>query len=166
MTSLLSLVPIRPLVDLRGTYTLTISTQSACTPAPGPFPDAGRRRSYTASVTQDNFAVGQLSVSLTGADFIVQNGDYWNVFYGRVTSTGEASFYIGPYYSWEDRQFDLAERFGDTALLVRGDVSAKATPELISGTLAGEILIAQGASPPFESYSSRCPAARFEMVRR
>jgi hypothetical protein len=157
----LGLTPNRPLVDLRGTYTLTISTQSACPLAPGPFPDAARRRSYTANVTQDG---GWLSVVLTGADFIVNKG-YGNNFHGRVASTGEAVFYIIPDY-FDGDQFPIAERFGDTALLVRGDVSAKATPELISGTLAGEILIAQGASPPFESYSSRCPAALFEMVRR
>ena len=152
----------RPLVDLSGTYTLTISSQSAC---PAAFPDAARRRSYTASVKQnkDNCCAGGLSVVLTGADFIVHSG--WSEFHGRVISTGEARFYITR-YDLDDRQFDIAERFGDTALLVRGEVSAKATPELISGTLAGEILIAQGASPPFEIYSSRCPAALFEMVRR
>ena len=158
----LMMVPNRPLVDLRGTYTLTISTQSACPLAPRPFPDAARRRSYTANVTQDG---GWLSVVLTGADFIVHDGD-WNDFVGRVTSTGEVRFYISPTYYDYGRQFDIAERFGDTALLIRGNVSTKATPELISGTLEGEILIAQGASPPFESYSSRCPAALFEMVRR
>ena len=104
------------------------------------------------------------SVVLTGADFIVNKG-YGNNFHGRVASTGEAVFYIIPDY-FDSDQFPIAERFGDTALLVRGEVSANATPELISGTLAGEILIAQGASPPFDSYSSRCPVARFEMVRR
>jgi hypothetical protein len=158
----LSLSPNRPLVDLSGTYTLTISSQSAC---PAAFPDAARRRSYTANVKQnkDNCCAGGLSVVLTGADFIVHRG--WNEFHGRVISTGEARFYITR-YDFDDRQLDIAERFGDTALLVRGEASAKATPELISGTLAGEILIAQGASPPFESYSSRCPAALFEMVRR
>ena len=160
----LSMVSNRPLVDLSGTYTLTISSQSAC---PAAFPDAARRRSYTANVKQnkDNCCAGGLSVVLTGADFIVHNGRYWNTFHGRVTSTGEARLHITT-EDFDGNQFYIAERFGDTAILVRGDVSAKATPELISGTLAGEILIAQGASPPFESYSSRCPAALFEMVRR
>ena len=104
---------------------------------------------------------------LSGADFIVSKG-YGNNFHGRVASTGEAVFYIIPDY-FDSDQFTIAERFGDTALLVRGEISAKATPELISGTGAGEVLIAQGASPPFapfESYRSRCPVALFEMVRR
>ena len=158
----LGLTPNRPLVDLRGTYTLTISTQSACPLAPGLFPDAARRRWYTANVTQDG---GHLVVLLTGADFIVHKGS-GNNFHGRVASTGEAVFYITPDYYSDTDGLPIAERFGDTVLLVRGEVSAKATPELISGTGAGEILIAQGASPPFESYSSRCPIAQFEMVRR
>jgi len=110
--------------------------------------------------------VGHLFVSLIDADFILDNG-YGKSFFGRVTSTGEARFYISQDYYYEGRgKFNIAERFSDTALLVRGAVSAKATPELISGGLAGEILIAQSASPPFESFSSRCSAALFEMVRR
>ena len=157
----IAMVANQPRGDYTGTYTLTISTQPVC---PLAFPDAARRRSFTARVQQDNS--GQLFVTLSGGDFIVHHG-YGNNIFGRVTSYGEAKFYISEDFYYEGRgEFDIAERLGDTALLVRGEVSAKAMPDLISGALNGEILIAQGASPPFASYSSRCSADRFEMVRR
>lgn len=154
----ITMVADRPGSDYTGTYTLTISAQPVCPPD---FPDAARRRSFTARV-QDKSA--DLFVTLTGGDFIVHNG-YGNHIFGRVASTGEARFYISEDYYYQS-EFDIAERFGDTALLVRGEVFAKATPDLISGTLRGEILIAQGVSPPFATYSSRCAADRFELVRR
>jgi hypothetical protein len=156
----IEMVANRPRTDYTGTYTLTISAQPVCPPA---FPDAARHRSFTARVKDNS---GELFVTLSGGDFIVHNG-YGNNIFGRVTSYGEARFYISEDFYYEGRgEFDIAERFGDTALLVRGEVSAKAMLDLISGALNGEILIAQGASPPFASYSSRCGADRFEMVRR
>ena len=156
------MVPNQSRADYSGSYTLTISAQPVCPTGPAPFPDAARRRSYIASVVQDNS--GQLFVSLSGADFIVHNG-YGDDIFGRVTSFGEFRFYLGPDYYYPG-EFTIAERFGDTALLVEGSVTARGTPDLISGSMSGRIIVAGTPSHPFTPLGASCPTDRFEMVRR
>ena len=163
-----NMVAERQRQEYRGTYTLTISAASPCRFTSGTFPDDAKRRIYTATIAQD---VGRLTVTLTDADFIVTNG-HGNRFVGLVDPSDRMSFQIGDaysyYYYYYSGNFDIVERFSGTALLVSGIVGARGTPGRISGTLAGSILIARTASPPFLSFSSTCHADAhgFEMVRR
>jgi hypothetical protein len=159
------IVADRPRKDYSGTYTLTISAASPC---PFAFPDAAKSRVYTANVAQDG---GRLTVTLSDADFIVTNGN-GNRFFGFVDLTDTITFPIGAafdfYYYYYSGHFDIVERFSATALMVNGTVTARGTPQLISGTLLGAILISSRASAPFLPYSSRCHSNThgFEMVRR
>jgi hypothetical protein len=160
--------PARPRTDYGGTYTLTITAASPCQYPADTLPDAAKRRVYTANVAQD---VGRLTVTLSDTDFIVTNG-YGNRFAGFVDATDAVTFSIGDaYYYWNfySGHFDIVERFNATALMVNGNVTAKGTPQLISGTLAGSILISSRTSTPFAPpYSSSCYSTThgFAMVRR
>ena len=153
----LRMVANSPRCDCRGIYTLTITAASGCSS----IPDAARRRVYTATISQDD---SQLRVSLSGSDFIVQNGA-GNRFYGSVTPTGEAIFVISDQYGYYP-EYDIAERFGDGALLVWGFVRARATPELISGLMVGQIIISAAPTNPLTPPGFHCWTDRFEMVRR
>lgn len=154
----IAMVADRPRSDFSGTYTLTISTQSEC----GSFPESARRRTYTASVRQDG--QGQLFTTLSDADFSVHSG-YGQSFFGRVTSHGDIRFWISEDYYYND-EYEIAERFGDTALLVEGTVSTRGTPDVISGSLSGRIIVAGTPAYPFTPFGATCATDRFEMVRR
>jgi len=162
------MAPERARTDYRGTYTLTISAPSCRNPT-GTFPDAARRRVYTANVAQEG---ARLTVTLTDADFIVTNGR-GNSFVGFVDITEVIRFSISEafdfyYYFYYRGDFDIAERFNDTALLVAGTASGRGAPALISGTLNGSVLIARGSTPRFAPFSSTCHSEThgFEMARR
>jgi hypothetical protein len=158
--------PERPRQDHSGTYTLTITAASACRPSPSPLPDEATRRIYTANVTQDG---GRLTVTLTGADFIVSDG-YGNRFSGFIDLAGTVTFALGDayYFHYYDEHYQIVERFQGGALIVVGNVAAKETPGVISGTLAGAIATSGRTSPPYGTYGASCfaPTHRFEMVRR
>ena len=150
--------------DLSGTYTLNL-TATRCASA---LPDAGQNRSYVAAVEQKG---PQLTVRLSGADFIVNNGR-GDHFSGFVSVDGKVTFAISDayyYYYYNYGHFDLVERLNPTgALLVTGIVNATSSPTLISGALDGSILVSQGTTVPFTRYSARCYSRdhRFEMRRR
>ncbi|HXG70493.1 MAG TPA: carboxypeptidase-like regulatory domain-containing protein [Gemmatimonadaceae bacterium] len=159
------MAPERPRNDYRGTYTLTISAPS-CRFTSGTFPDAARRRVYTANVTQEG---PRLTVTLSDADFIVTNGR-GNSFVGFVDTTDVITFSLSDrdfdyYYSYLD--YDIAERFDAGALLVGGIASARGTATAISGTLRGSIQIASRPAP-YGPFVSACHSDKhgFEMVRR
>ena len=158
------LVPDHPRPDLSGLYALTISAASCA--AQVSLPDDLTTRSYTAKVAQDG---PRLNVTLTGADLIVTRGR-GDHFTGSLGANGDVRFTIGQsLYYYDPFGYDLVERLtGTTALIVNGDVTAKATPPRISGTLSGLFLLAQGAAPPFSRIERRCDASahRFDMVRR
>ena len=161
-----SLVAGQGRTDYRGTYTLTISAASSCRA----LPDAAKRRVYTANVAQDG---GRLAVTLSDAEFIVTNGN-GNRFVGFSDVTDGLTFPIGDaYYYWNfySGHFDLVERVNGTTLLVNGIVTAKGTPQHISGTLAGSIMISDHTVAPFVAFVpdlSVCYSQthNFEMVRR
>jgi len=161
------LVAERPRKDYRGTYTLTVSAGEPCRSS-NAFPDEAKRRVYTANVSQD---AGRLTVTLTGADFIVTNG-YGDRFFGFVDASDALTFPIGvafDFYYYYDGHLDIVERFRDTALTINGTVTAQGTALRISGTLNGSILITNRSAPLFQAgFISRCPATAhdFEMVRR
>ena len=161
-----SMDPERPRQDYSGTYVLTITAASPCRPSPAGLPDAATRRVYTANVTQDG---GRLTVTLADADFIVSGG-YGNRFFGFIDATDLVTFPIGdPYYfHYYDEHYQIVERFQGGALIVVGNVAARGTRGLITGTLAGAIATAPRTSPPYGTYNGSCfaPTHRFEMVRR
>jgi len=152
--------------DLRGSYTLTIN-RTACLSGTGAPPDS---RSYDATVAQDG---PQLTVTLSGADFIVTGGR-GNSFTGVLDGGNRVTFAIGdPIYYYEYYNFghyDVIERISNTsALLISGKVTAGLTSRGISGTLNGAFMVTlAGVSPATTRIQASCygTAHRFEMVRR
>jgi len=85
---------------IAGTYALTITAGADCTPYPAgmPLPPANElQRTYTATVTQSGT---KATVTLSGADFAIQNG-LGNQFFGDI-SNGNVYFSLrntgGDYY--------------------------------------------------------------------
>ncbi|HXG56939.1 MAG TPA: carboxypeptidase-like regulatory domain-containing protein [Vicinamibacterales bacterium] len=158
------LAPDRARNDYRGIYTLTIAA-SSCGPGQSTFPDAARRRVYTANVTQEG---ARLTVTLSDADFIVTKGR-GNSFVGFLDPTDMIKFFLSrdSYYYYHFDGDHIVERFDAGALVVSGIASARGTATAISGTLPGAILIASRQTPPFGPFGSRCIDTHgFEMVRR
>ena len=160
------LVAERPRTSLMGVYALTVAA-GPCRYATGTLPDTAKSRTYTATVAQDG---GRLTVTLTDADFIVTRGR-GDHFAGFVDLNDLITFGVGDayyYYSYSG-QYDLVERFDDnSALVVSGSVTARATSSGISGTLDGAFMLAQGITAPFTKSSGSCygNAHRFDLVRR
>lgn len=154
------------LTDLRGNYTLTLS-RTACVYGKGAPPET---RSYAATVSQDG---SRLSVTLSGADFIVTRGR-GNTFTGVFDGGNRVTFAIGDtiyYYEYYfDGKYDLVERMSNTsALIINGRVTAGLTSKGISGTLNGGFMVTEAAVAPFTTrIQAFCygNAHRFEMVRR
>lgn len=150
--------------DLSGTYTLNL----AATGCPSTrLPDSVQNRSYAATVQQNG---PQLTVRLSGADFIVTSG-HGDHFSGFASADGNVTFAIGDAYTYYyySGHYDFVERLNPTsALLVSGNVNATSNPTLISGTLNGSILLTQGTTAPFTRFSGQCysPDHRFEMRRQ
>ena len=148
-------------INLRGRYALTL-TRMPCT---GDVPVS---RTYDATLEQND---RRLSVTLSGADFIVARG-HGNTFTGSLDGTrvqfslSSASVY---YYYYYYGQYDLIERLDTNhAFIVSGNVTAGATAQSITGTLNGVFSVALGNAPPFLRFQGRCVGAshRFEMARR
>jgi len=148
-----------------GIYTLTISMNEQCRRS-GTLPDAAKRRVYTANVSQD---AGRLTVMLTDADFIVTNG-FGNRFFALMDPLDTMTAKIGDAddYYYYTGHFDIVERLSDTALMVQGTVTARGTPQSISGTLKGSIMTSIRATAPFLPSAASCysDTHSFEMVRR
>jgi hypothetical protein len=152
--------------DLSGNYTLNLAATGCASTR---LPDSAQNRSYAATVQQNG---PQLTVRLSGADFIVTNGN-GDHFSGFVSADGKVTFAISNtssyYYYYYSGHFDFVERLNPTsALLVTGSVNATSSPTLISGDLNGSILLSQGTTAPFMRYSAQCYSAnhRFEMRRQ
>ena len=150
--------------DLSGTYTLNLAA-TGC--ASNRLPDSAQNRSYAATVQQNG---PQLTVRLSGADFIVTSG-HGDHFSGFASADGYVTFAIGDAYTYYyySGHFDVVERLNPTsALLVSGNVNATSSSTLISGTLNGSILLTQGTTAPFTRFSGQCysPNHRFEMRRQ
>jgi hypothetical protein len=158
----------RPRMSYSGIYSLTISTASPCQSSFGSFPDAARRRVYTAHATQEGRRV---TVALTDADFIQTAGHgagFAGIFEGSESikfSLGNASYY----YYYSHGYFDVVERFGMGAFVVaNGMASVRGTSERLSGTFAGLLAFTARVTTPFWPFQSGCysPTHGFEMVRR
>jgi hypothetical protein len=155
------MVASRPRIDLGGTYTLTVSAEGTSGPC---LPEPLKRRIYTATVEQTG---ADLSVSLSGVDFVIARDGSGNSFRGVVAATGEATFSIRPATVWDYDGPDVVEQLSDgTALCVAGSIIARSTPTGIFGTVDRS----RGAtiyrcSGSYVSHSG-CSIERFEMVRR
>jgi hypothetical protein len=153
--------------DLHGSYKLTIS-RTACLYGygSGALPET---RSYDATLAQDG---PRLSVTLSGADFIVTRGR-GNAFTG-VIEGNRMTFAIGDVYGYYEyylpEKYDLVERMSNTsALIINGRVTAGLSSKGISGTLVGAFMVTEAAVAPFTTrIQASCygTAHRFEMVRR
>ena len=148
-------------INLRGRYALTLTRM----PCSGDVPAS---RTYDAMLEQND---RRLSVTLSGADFIVSRG-HGNTFTGSLDGTrvqfslSSASLY---YYYYYYGQYDLIERLDSAhAFIVSGNVTAGVTAQTITGTLNGSFSVALGNAPPFTRFQGRCVGAshRFEMARR
>lgn len=130
------------------------------------FPEAAARRVYTATVSQD---AGRLAVTLSDADFIVTGG-FGNRFFALMdpSDTMTARISDADNYYYYSGHFDIVERVGGTPLMVQGSVTAKGTPQAISGTLRGSIMTSSRPSAPFLPAMAQCfsDTHGFEMVRR
>jgi hypothetical protein len=152
-----------PVENYSGVYALTITARSCS----GDFPDAAKRRVYTARVEQTGAA---LRVALSDADFLPGS----NTFAGAVTAPDAIKFAIRPSSVWDYDGPDLQERLSDgTVLLMFGVISATRTSQRISGTaiaqgeLGGIIhLPPRGPSWSLADAIGGCDIDRFDMVPR
>jgi len=150
-------------LSLAGSYTLTISARGQCYPTA--LPQDARTRTYVATVDQKD---ARLSVTLSGADFIITNGK-GDRFDGDLIGDrvlfrfGSSDFYYY-YYVTENA---VVERFPPTALVISGIVDATANSTRISGRMAGIIGVSQGSVAPFYFLTVSCygNTHQFEMVR-
>ena len=163
----LEIVADRARSDYRGDYELTISVASPCRFNTGVLPDAAKRRVYTASIAQ-NGAV--LTVTLSGADFVVVNGR-GRSFTGFVDVNGGVRFVVGDafyYYYYYGGTFDIAERITDFTLLISGIADLVGTPARLSGPFQASIVTSRNTTRPFTPLVAQCHGSvhGFEMVRR
>jgi hypothetical protein len=122
------------LPNVAGTYTLTVTASGSCST----LPEAAKRRSYTAAVTQNG---GAVEVTLSGADFLVYSNLRSDQFRGRF-EPGGLVLKLRPYGDDEycyfpERFFDVVERLSAGYLVLVGTASVSATSRGMSGQLRG-----------------------------
>ncbi len=135
---------------IAGTYSLSIVAANGCRVTNGlaPLATPNRSRTYTATVTENGPI---LQVTLTGANFLVQNGT-GNQFSGRV-SPGHASFTLQDtggysyYYYYTVGQPQVRELLaGNSVLSFWGTADATLSPAGITGFLNGNIVVYDATS--------------------
>ena len=157
----------RPRANLAGTYSLTIVV-GPCQLTRGSLPPEVLKRTYRATVSQDG---SRVTVTLSDATFLVTRGR-GDHFSGFLEPDGSVTFSIGDVYSTTSTAGQSARPGGTSATprsTLRRDSSDEDHRPGISGTLAGDVEVANGTVPPFafNTIASRCADAhRFELVRR
>jgi hypothetical protein len=164
----LEIVADRARADYRGTYALTISLASPCRVFSGVFPDALKRRTYTATVEQEG---GRLSVTLSDAEFVVASANgLGRNFSGFADLNGAIRFTLGDafyYYYYYGGSFAIAERIDNDTLLVSGVTAVQGSPGRFTGVLDGAVVVSTKTSRPFAPFVAQCHGPHgFEMVRR
>jgi hypothetical protein len=157
---------------IAGTYALTITAGADCAPYPAgmPRPPASElQRTYAATVTQSG---ANVTVTLSGADFAIQNG-LGNQFFGNF-SNGYLSFSLrntgGDYYYTVNTvgRPDVVERVSSGHLLaIWGYVYTPASPGGIDAGLWGGFLEfdpASGGSPTKPVSSCYSDHNRFQLT--
>jgi hypothetical protein len=155
--------PLAP-ANYAGTYTLTVAA-TRCTAG---FPEAAKRRVYSARVEQ---AASNLRVTLTGADFLRGAG----AFSGEVMAAGGLQFIVRPGSVWDYDIPEMEERLSDgTILATFGIVAATVSPAGIFGTapnqaagLGGILHLpprSVGVSYSWSQAIGSCDIERFDLV--
>jgi hypothetical protein len=122
------------LPNVAGTYTLAVTAAAGCSM----LPEEAKRRSYTATVTQDG---GAVEFVLSGADFVVNTEGRGNRFRGRF-EPGTLVFALEPhgfYYYYGVPSYNLIERLSSGYLTIVGTGSLTITSGRMSGRLEGWI---------------------------
>ena len=160
----MTMVLERPRESLAGSYQLHLAATS-CTSISSEL----QRRTYDATIVQDG---ARLTVSLSGADFIVANG-MGNQFTGIYSPDGRIVFSLFSfdyYYYFYTGPSAIVERVSPTsALLVNG--SANTTYDgrgTIAGPLSGLFATTARLVSPFWPYTASCNSTshRLELRRR
>lgn len=145
-----------------GTYSLIVTAVSPCSSAP--FPDAARRRVYTAHVEQSR---NSLTVKLADADFILTRG-FGNSFFGSTTIGGvyfdlrRSGWY---YYYYGTPEYQLVERLtANSAVVVEGVMEGTGSPSHMRGRM-GTISVTARTTAPHDPFMASC-TADFELIRR
>jgi hypothetical protein len=145
-----------------GTYSLIVTAVSPCSSAP--FPDAARRRVYTARVEQSR---NGLSVRLADADFILTRG-FGNWFVGNTTVGGvyfDLRRYSWYYYYGGAPEYQLVERLtANSAVVVEGIMEGTGSPSHVRGQM-GTIAVTARTTAPHDPVTASCKA-EFELIRR
>ncbi len=137
----IELTPANPPANIAGTYRLTIDASASCGAR---LPEAARSRTYTATIEQDG---ANLSVSLSGAEFIEADGhSVGDHFSGRILGR-QATFYLArfrydSYYG--TFIYGVVEKLNEQYLAIDGDAETSVTASTISGALAGDIDVYNG----------------------
>jgi hypothetical protein len=163
-----TMTPERTREALSGQYRLTISA-TGCSSISGEL----QRRSYDATLDQQG---SRVSVTLSGADFIVVSGrgNHFEGSYdtdGRVTFNllGSAPFFYYYYYYYFTQPPDVVERVTpSSALVISGNASTRVNGGVIAGDLNGTLGLTNRITTPFWPYASQCQSGRhgFELRRR
>ena len=122
--------------SVAGTYRVTFTASASCTILPAEL----KTRTYTATIDQD---AARLLVTLSGASFVtMQNTFSGKVFGDTVTfDMGTAAITMATYYYGTLLQEVLPS---SQILGLFGTMTAPATPQSISGTLAGGFTLKTG----------------------
>lgn len=166
MTQNFSMTLDGPPTKFNGRYNLTISAANGC---PSGFPSDAARRTYTAELSQQ--AEG-IMVTLHDRDFLphtdVANQTRGDRFWGYAAPDGRSAWFIigDDFYYPSPGAYGIAERFGDTALLIEASGTGRGTTDRIEGTLAGSIYIGGSTTPPFEPIRAECSGLRFELTKQ
>jgi hypothetical protein len=161
------------LPKIAGTYALTIAAGTDCEPYPASMlrpPASELQRTYAATVTQNGTNV---TVTLSGADFAVQNG-VGNQFFGSIGTNGYLNFSLrntgGDYYYTVNTvgRPDVVERVSSGHLLaIWGYVYTPATTGGISADLYGGFIEydpASGGAPTKPVTSCYSYQNRFQLT--
>lgn len=166
MTQNFSMTLDGPPTTFNGRYNLTISAANGC---PSGFPSDAARRTYTAELRQQELSI---AVTLHDRDFLrhtdVINQTRGERFGGYAAPDGRSAWFIigDDFYYPSPGAYGIAERFGDTALLIEASGTGRGTTNHIEGTLAGSIYIAGSTTPPFEPITAECSGLRFELTKQ
>jgi hypothetical protein len=149
-----------PRDNAAGLYTLRVSASETCR---GTLPSEAWERTYQASVSQDG---PRLTVRLDGATFHTQFANLLNRFSGTV-QPGGVTFSPATWWSFTGYYFyyfpDVVERLTPSSYYsFGGEITAAIMPVGITGSLSGEVVIAEG--PPRWWITRRCQASDHSIV--
>ena len=152
----------RPRPSVAGTYTLTITASPSCR---NQLPDSARQRTYTAVLTQQGPLV---EATLTGATFVVTQGNQANHFSGRVEPQEMTFSLVGfdsYYYYYHGGLGDVVEHIDNTFYLsIAGGAVVGMSGSRFSGRLDGTFQVLTGDLPRNALRTAECRAEDHQFV--